>query len=117
MGYFQEAADRFTDTSWQIHKQWSTETHQPFPPLTSASKEKITNNVDASHNARLNHVNSNTSKSPQQYTKVQEPLTPEVRKIIQIETVQTTCETVANPVQSKSDSVFLVRKCCKVTSF
>lgn len=82
MRYFQEAADRFSDTSWQIHRQWQTDMKKALP--MPADKPKPEKNGDAKKIAKCRNgqVNGNIEKPRREITK------------IEIETVTTNYETL-----------------------
>lgn len=70
MSVLQEAAERFADTSWQIHRQWSSKKQTPV---------KV--------NENNNTINTNTNNHEQQQ---QQTIKRSGNKIVTIETVQTT---------------------------
>ncbi|KAF5286790.1 hypothetical protein FQR65_LT02208 [Abscondita terminalis] len=109
----EEAADRFMDTSWQIHKQWFTDTSAAFPTAHNQSPE-TSNNIKP-NDATLNKPKRNNSipngiirYSDDDASRKQKPKseTP-VRKFVQIETVQTTCEPIQNNAEQIKTDVIL----------
>lgn len=111
----QEAAERYADTSWKIHQDWYT--HKRGKSTNTAAS------IDANR-AKTNGVNINNNVDEvDHYAKVVEiknggipasdlqkgaPLT-KVRKVVEIQTVQTTCETVKAPTDSKKSVEVVVR--------
>lgn len=123
----QEAADRFTDTSWQIHRQWRSDTNTAFPtaqnsntpkegtPKSITSNKAITTDTTKGNNSNgsipngiIKHAGDDTTTRKVNGSPTAAKVEPEIRKVVQIETVQTTCETIARPEKIKTE-VVLVR--------
>nr|XP_022919173.1 tensin-like isoform X4 [Onthophagus taurus] len=99
-----EAAERYADTSWKIHQDWHTEKKKSSSPKNGLkSKEQkaaINNNNDiteSDHYARVEEMKNGTIKK---HTKGV-PQCSSQTKIIEIQTVQTTCETIP-PTEKQS---------------
>lgn len=98
----QEAAERFSDTSWQIHRQWQTGDAKKAFPTTSNhdvvdGKATTTSSCIGNNNNSNGHANGipvAMPEKPQEITKVE------------IETIQTTYETIP---EARRIEVVLVR--------
>ncbi|RZC34080.1 hypothetical protein BDFB_006836 [Asbolus verrucosus] len=94
---FQEAVQRYTDTSWQIHRQ--SKKKPPAISINTPSKDD-----GDSKAVKINGVTSNGDVSVPSEGKKSES------QVVQIETVEVTYE----PVQSQVE-VVLVRKTCDLS--
>uniref|UniRef100_A0A1Y1NBS7 SH2 domain-containing protein n=3 Tax=Photinus pyralis TaxID=7054 RepID=A0A1Y1NBS7_PHOPY len=106
---WKEAADRFMDTSWQIHKQWFTETNaSAFPTAEIQPAENQTNvkpnETTLTKTKRTNSVPNGIIRYSDDDARERKSGTPG-RKVVQIETVQTTCESVGPPEKIKTDVI------------
>ena len=115
MRVLQEAAERYADTSWKIHQDWYTnkrgKSTNSAPPV-DANRAKtngvnINNNVDeVDHYAKV--VEIKNGGIPASNLQNGAPLT-KVRKVVEIQTVQTTCESVKAPADLKKNVEVVVR--------
>lgn len=104
-----EAADRFMDTSWQIHKQWFTETNAAAFPTAEIQPADNETNVNPNESTltktkRTNSIPNGIIRYSDDDARERKSGTP-IRKIVQIETVQTTCESISPPEKIKTDAV------------
>ncbi|XP_031345370.1 uncharacterized protein LOC116172310 [Photinus pyralis] len=111
---WKEAADRFMDTSWQIHKQWFTETNaSAFPTAEIQPAENQTNvkpnETTLTKTKRTNSVPNGIIRYSDDDARERKSGTPG-RKVVQIETVQTTCESVGPPEKIKTDVILIFQK-------
>lgn len=101
--YFQEAAERFSDTSWQIHRQWQTDAKKAFPtvPLATDVNKSAGDVVDGSKASPCS-VNGHANGIPVAVG----PEKPQEITKVEIETIQTTYETIP---EARRIEVVLVR--------
>jgi broad specificity polyphosphatase/5'/3'-nucleotidase SurE len=100
---FQEAVQRYTDTSWQIHRQ-SKKKSTTIPINTSPSKNDDETKIEI---VKTNGVTPNGDVA-----KPSENDRPESRQVVQIETVEVTYE----PVKSQVEVVLVREKYVSVTN-
>ncbi|GJQ86468.1 putative phosphotyrosine-binding protein [Trypoxylus dichotomus] len=87
----QEAAERYADTCWRIHHDWYKKKAVPTGVInTEQNVHKSTNNnIETASNVHVEAIRNGTANIEIV------PTTPkQLRKIIEIQTVQTTCEKV-----------------------
>lgn len=63
MRCLQEAADRFSDTSWQIHRQWQSDTKKAFPTIQNEMVKTKTTDDDLKPCTTNGHANGSVAKT------------------------------------------------------
>ncbi|KRT85298.1 hypothetical protein AMK59_2020 [Oryctes borbonicus] len=95
----QEAAERYADTSWRIHHDWYKKMSVPSGVIKNQQyvQKSTNNNIETTSNVYVEAIRNGTANVEIV------PTTPkQLRKVIEIQTVQTTCEKVPSSAISQT---------------